>query len=878
MNWIRQLWTRRQLEADLREEIRGHLEERVESLVADGLSPADAWARARREFGNVTLIEERGRDVWRWSLVEDTWADLRYAVRQLRRTPSFTVAAVLTLALGLGVNTAVFSVVNAILFKPLPFPDPERLVSIELIDRRHTGRPSNVSYPIFFDFRRENRVFEHIVSYRDDAMTLTGRGQPTQVTGQIVSWDLFQLLGVQPVLGRAFVAAEEQKGQRSVIVSHDLWTSRFEADPAIVGQKAVLDGEPFTIVGVAPAGFEFPIRRRHVEVWTTLARDAASDTVTPVTEQRGARMLDVTARLRPGVSLDAAHAALDQIAGALARAYPDQNGNVGRTYLRPELERLVGPARAPMLILFGAVGLVLLITCANLANMLLARTTDRERELAIRMASGGSRARVVRQLVGENMLLALIGAVAAVFFAAGIVQLIVPIAKESIPRALGIRIDVPVLVFSLIGAILTSLLFSMPAALRVARGNVGERLHDNARTTTDRNERLRAVLVVAQVAIGLMLSIAASMLVADFARMMNKDLGLRPENVLTFDVGLNASYSADRRVDLIARLLERLRTVPGATATAAAMPLPLTGSEMTISFDIEERPSLPSRRPSSNVAIVTPGYFKTIGTRVIAGRDFTEHDDDNGPGVAIVNQAFAARFFPGERAIGKRFESGATSRRGPVMREIVGIVDNARQSVFGGVPEPVYYLPFRQMPWGPPSLLVRTAVPPLTLESSVRSAVLSLDKDVPINHINTLDGLLFENTAGPRFRVILMTTFAVLALLLTATGLYGVLAYAVLRRTREIGVRVALGASSRAVVNMVVSRALRLVSAGAILGGAGALAASRILRSMLDDAQHADVRMFLLAAFIVAGTAAVAALMPARRAAAIDPIQALRTE
>jgi putative ABC transport system permease protein len=877
MNWIRRLWSRRQLEDDLAEEIRAHLAERVEELVAGGIAPAAAEYQARREFGSVTSIEERGREVWRWAVVEDAWADLRSAARQLRRTPSFTAAAVLTLALGVGANAVVFSVIEAVVLAPLPFPAADRLISVRLIDRRD-GHATNVSYPIFFDLRRAARTVDYLVSYRDDEVTLTGRGQPTKLTAQMVSWGLFPALGVTPSLGRGFRPDEELKGRHVVVLSHQIWTSRFGADPSVLGTAVSLDGEPYTVVGVAPAGFNFPLRGRQVQVWTTLARDAASDTITPITEQRGARLLDVVGRLRPGVSVEAATTDLDRIGAQLARAYPDDNGNVGKARVEPLLVSLVGQARAPMLILFGSVGLVLLIMCANLANMLLARTVDREREFAIRLAIGGSRVRVVRLLLAENLLLALTGALVAAGLAEGAIRLLVPVLAEHVPRATNIAVNGPVLAFSIVVALSAAVAFSLPAALRLAHADVTSAVGAGARGATDAHERLRGALVVAQVALGLVLSTGAAVLAADLARIMSRDLGLRPDHLLTFDIGLPASYDTDAQLAFADRLLDRLRAVPGITAAAASFPLPLTGNQISVSFDIQERPTAPSGRSSSDVAIVTPDYFRTVGTTVIQGRGFTDRDDETSPPVVVVNKAFADRFFPGEPAVGKRIESGATPRKGTSVREIVGIVANVRQSPLGPDPEPIYYFPFKQLPWGVPPLIVRTAVPPLSVESAVREAVRSLDKNVPISEARTMDDLVTGAISLPRVRAALMASFAVLALVLTATGLYGVLAYAVLRRTREIGIRIALGATGGAVVRMVAARPPRLIAVGGVVGGVGAAASEPVLRALLDDAGRSDRSMFLVACAVVGVIAALAALAPAKRAASVDPVEALRAE
>jgi predicted permease len=879
MNWLRQLLSRRALERDLADEIQEHLEEKEEELVAAGLPRAEARDLARRTFGNVTLIEERGREVWRWQSIEDGWADVRYAVRQLRHTPSFALAMIVTLALGIGANTTIFSVINAVLLRPLPFAEPDGLVAVASQDVRGGPHPANLSYPTFFDFRRAH-VFERIAVYRDDEFTLTGRGAPIHLAGQIVSWDLLPLLGVRPIVGRSFVAAEEQRDARVVIVSHSLWTSAFGADPGLVGRAITIDGEPHTVVGVAPEGFNFPLGTRRTQLWTTLARDAASATVTPITEQRGSRMLDAIARLRPAMSITEARTRLDAVALALAHQYPDSNQNLPRTYVIPELERLVGNGRYALVILWAAVVLVLLVACANLANMLLARTTDREREFSVRLAIGGSRARVIRQLVTENLVLALVGSALGIAIAVMAIHVVLPLAAD-LPRASDVAVDHKVLAFTIGLAVLTSVLVSVPPALRLANVDFQGTLRGASRSVTDTHDRVRGALVVSQIAIGLVLLSSAGLLSAGFVYLMRRDLGFQPDHLLSFAVTVpGVTYDTDRQLRFTAQLLDRLRHLPGAVDAAAGMPLPLAGSQMTVSFNIIDRPSAASDRPSADMAIVTPGYFRTIGTPLLEGRDFNGQDDRHHPRVLIVNRAFANRYFPGEPAIGKRLDPGATSDfdKGDETREIVGVVGNARQVPLGRDAEPIYYFPLDQMPWGIPSLIVRSSVPALSLEPAVRRAVQSLDKEVPVHDVETFDLRLASGIAGPRFQALLMGGFAAIALLLTATGLYGVLAYAVLRRTREIGVRMALGASRISILTMIGRRAGALVAGGLVLGLVGALSAHRVLAGLVYAPATRQSLLLVAACVVVTLTAAVAAYVPARRAASIDPTQALRAE
>lgn len=878
MNRLRQLLSRRQLDRDLAEEIREHLEEKTEMLVAEGMSANDAASSARRQFGNVTLLEERGREIWRWTTIENFFDDLRYAFRQLRKSPAFTMAAVLTLALGIGVNTAVFSVVNAVILRPLPYPESDRLVSVQSMDVRAAPHPSVLSYPNFFDFRKYNRVFEHIVSYHDTEFALSGMGMPMHVSGEIVSADLFEMLRIRPILGRGFLPQEEQRGQRVVVLSHALWVGKFGSDPNIIGRSIRLDGQPFTVIGVMPDGFVFPIQNPNVELWTTLARDATVDTATPMTEQRGARFLDVMARLKPGVSIETARAQMDAVAATLAQQYPEDNKNVPSTLIQPELERLTGDTRRPLWILLGAVGLVLLITCANIANLLLARTAERDREFAVRAAIGASRATIVRQLLTESLALGIIGCAAGVLVAYGCLNVLLPFAGDSIPRIGQAAIDGNVLLFSIAAALLTSLLFSIAPALRLRNVELAGPLKEGSRGAVHGVDRLRSTLVVAQITLGVILLSGASLLAASFLYVLHRDPGFQTDGVETFSINVPADlFGETKQLDFVNRLLEALRGLPGVTSVAAGVPLPLTGSQMTVTFGIEGRATPAYKHPISNMAIVTPGYFQTLGIPLLEGRQFTERDDTKANPVLIVNRAFADKYFPGEQAVGKRIQPGASSRDGKApMREIVGVVGNARQIPLGSEAEPIYYFPYKQLVWFVPPAVIRASVPPTA--SSIRAAVASVNKEVAIFDVRPMDVLLREGVARPRFQMLLLGSFAVIALLLTMVGLYGVLAYSVFERTREIGVRLALGATRNTVVQMVIKQAIRLVIVGLALGLAGAVAGGHILRNMLYGVGPRNPLLLAIACAAIVITTGVAALLPARRAASIDPMQALRNE
>ena len=878
MNVLRRLLDRRRLERDLAEEMQQHLDEKVDELVEAGVPRDEAAQRAHREFGNSTLLEERGRDVWRWHLVEDAWADLRYAWRQWRRAPAFAIATLVTLALGIGANTFVFSVVNAVVLRPLPFPAADRLVSVQSIDRRSQS-PAGLSYPNFFDFRRNARTLAHIASFRSTDLTLTGRGLPLHLRGQIVSWEFFQTLDVTLALGRAFIPGDEQPGARVVVLSHETWTRSFGADPEVVGEAIVVDGAPHVVAGVAPVGFSFPVEQRPTEMWTTLARDASSGTRTPVTEQRGARMLDTIARLAPGVSIQQAHAEMDGIAGSLLRQFPDQNANVPHADVRSAVDRILGPMREGVLMLWGTVGLVLLIACANVSNLLVARTADREREFDVRLALGGSRGRVVRQLIVENLLLGACGSVAGVAVAYAGLRLMLPLA-EGLPRIGEVAIDARVLIFAAMVAVATTLLVTLAPAFRLVRAGRTRPMLTTARTVAEGRHRLRGAIVIAQVAVSLVLLSAATLLVSGLLQLLGRDLGFDPHRLIAFNVSLpGAQYDADRRMQFYSQLVEKVGAIGGVRRVAAAMPLPLTGHEIGISFTIEGRPAPSKGRPTSDMAIVSPGYFATIGTPLLKGRDFSERDDHHHPRVLIVNQAFADKFFPGQSALGKRIESGATGPHdeGSPMREIVGIVGNASQAPISLAPDPIYYMPFKQMPWGA-SIIVRADLPPETLVPTLRQVASGMDSQVALHGVRTFDEMFASYVAPPRLLVLLMGSFAVIALLLTATGLYGLLAYGVQRRTREFGVRMALGARRPTIVAVVTGEALVLVATGIGIGGAGVLAADVLLRNRLLQIGPPLPMLLLVACGVIVLTAISSSIIPARRAAGVDPTEALRSE
>jgi putative ABC transport system permease protein len=570
---------------------------------------------------------------------------------------------------------------------------------------------------------------------------------------------------------------------------------------------------------------------------------------------------------------------MDAIAADLAKTYPDDNKNVATTYVVPEMDKLTGQSRAPMMILLGAVGLVLLIACANIANLLLARSIERQREFAVRAAIGASRRTVIRQLLTESLLLASLGCLAGVLLALTSLRLVLPFAENSIPRIAEAGIDPRVLAFSIALAVCTSILFSLAPAMQIAKTDIVSSLKEGPRGITRGHQRIRRVLVTGQIALGLVLMSGAGLLIASFLYLVRRDPGFRPDHVLTFNLSLTDQYNVARQIAFSDRLLERLRALPGVESAAFGYPLPLMGDRMTISFDIKERPAAPPDRPHADIAIVTPGYFHTLRIPILRGRDFIEQDDAKAPPVLVVNKAFADKFFPGEDVIGKRIESGATNGTGhTVASEIVGLVGNAKQAVQRMEADPIYYFPYKQLSWGIGTIVLRTSVPPLAVESAARATVASLEKQAPVYEVLSMEDISATAIAPHRFLTLLFGSFAAIALLLTVVGLYGVMAYSVVKRTREIGVRIALGATRTVVLGMVLREAMILVAAGLVLGLAGAVGGGHLLQKMLYGVSAGDPLLLLIACGTTTLTSLIAAYLPALRAASVDPLHALRVE
>jgi len=816
--------------------------------------------------------------------------DLRHGLRLLRKSPGFTIVSVLTVALGIGANSAMFSVVNAVLLRPLPFRDPQRLVAVGEFDTRrgrtvHQGR---LSYPDLMDIRTRNQSFEAVAGYNgDNPLTLTGAGQALHVKVATVTSNLFPLLGAQPSLGRSFIEHEDDPGHHVAVLSQVLWRRQFHADPGIIGTAVSLNGRVYTIVGVMPGGFQFPVEAEAADLWITFSRDSEVDhpedpTDVSATAQRGNHYLTGIARLTPGVTHERANADLGAIAHRLALEYPNQNSYTGLAASR-ELDDLVGDNRQPLLVLFGAVGLVLLIACANIANLLLARGTNRAHEIAIRGALGASRGRIVRQLLVEALALSLTGAALGTAVATGALSAILKLYPSNLPRAAEIGIDYRVLLFTAALAIITGVVFGIVPAFEVSRPNLTEVMRERTRSTTlgRSPHRLRAGLVIVETALGMILLIGAGLLLRSFERLTRVNLGLKPEHVLTANFDLSETrYNPDQQDRFIQELLRRIRALPGVIHAAGSFPLPLSAGEISVSFNLLDHPVSEANEPDAHVFVVIPGWFETLEIPLLRGRTFDERDQRNAAPVMIINQEFARKFFPHEDPIGRQVKVGATEtgRESYGKRQVVGVVGNTRRSNLAGSPEAALYIPLSQLMWGAPTLVVRTPGEPHVIAPQIRKVLASMDPDAPLYDVRTLEDYLVLDLGRARFQAVLLGLFAGLALLLTAVGLYGVMTYTVAQRTQEIGIRIALGARREDVLRMILAKSFSITGVGLLIGFAGAFALTRLLSSLLFEVKSADPMTFAVVALLLAGTSTLASYLPARRAAGVEPMMALREE
>jgi putative ABC transport system permease protein len=808
---------------------------------------------------------------WLKSLFEPSIQDVRFGLRVLFKHPGFTAVAVLTLALGIGANSAIFSVVNAVLLRPLPYKQPAQLV--RLYESLPGGGEGSVSVPNLNDWREQNDVFTAIAAYEYSDFSLQNQDQPERVIGARVSPNLFEVLGVAPQQGRALAEGEDRAGNhRVVVLGHALWQRNFAGDPQAVGRQITLGGESYTVVGVMPESFEFP-QFRTAQLWTPLVfseRMAAS---------RGSHAYNALGRLKDGVSLERAREQMTTIARRLEQQYPD--AQTGRGVRLIELqEEVVQGVRPALLMLLAAVGFVLLIACTNVANLLLARAATRRREIAIRTALGAGRLRLIRQFLTESVLLSLAGGALGLVLAQWGVDALASLAAESLPRVSGVGLDERVLGFTLLLSLVTGIGFGLAPALQISKADVQDALKEGGNAVNSpRGKRLRAVLAVAEVASALVLLIGAGLLVKSFIQLQNVQTGLRPENVLTMRLTLPATkYDTNQKAtDFHRQLLARVAALPGVEAVGEVNMLPVQSFGTNGTIQVEgQPPDPPERAPLVEFRAASPGYFGALGIPVVAGRNFEARDDENAPPVAVVNQTFAKRFFPNEEAVGKRIRMGET------WMSIVGVVGDVKQGGLTRAVSPEMFAPYTRPLWPGMtqnmSLVVRAQGDPAALAPAIKREVLSVDPNQPVYSVYTMEQVLERSVSGRRLNMLLLTIFAVLAVTLAMIGIYSVMSYLVTQHTREIGIRMALGAQPRDVLRLILGQGLWLALLGVVLGAVGALALTRLMSNLLFGVTATDPLTFVVGAALLLLTALLACYIPARRAMKVDPLIALRYE
>ena len=810
--------------------------------------------------------------------------DWRVGLRMLLKKPGFTALAIVTLALGIGANTAIFSVVNAVLLRPLQFPEPERLVTLWERNPKQGYEENVASPPNFVEWRQQSRAFERISAFTFDAkFNLSGDERPEPVQGTRVSADLFATLGVDPVRGRLFLPQEEEPGRDQVaILGYGLWSRRFGGDPRIVGRPITVDGRSLTVVGVMPRGFDFPggtgivldsFSNPPAELWIPLALDPKD------LAQRSNHWLQAIGRLRPGVTIEQAGAEMDAIERGIEEHNPKDYVGSG-VKLVPLYDQVVGGVRPALLILLGAVGFVLLMACGNVANLLLVRATARQREMSIRAALGATRAALVRQLLIESLLLAACGGAAGALLALWGLDALAAMIPQSIPRSGDIGVDGRVLGFTLIISILAALLFGLAPALHASRGNLTDALQEGSRGSAGglHRNRLRNGLVVSEIALALVLLIGAVLTIQSFVRLRRVSPGFNPRNVLTMELSLprlRYPRGAERGA-FVQRLVEEVTNLPGVESAGVVTHLPLAGGSMNYALTVEGYASPdPAKALSAEYRAVSPGYFAAMGIRLIRGRPFTDRDTAAAPHVLIVNEAVERRYFGDQDALGRKLTLGFDGWTG----EIVGVIRDVRHTALdAGVLDEVYG-PYAQTPFWPfMSLALRTRGDPLALAAAVRQRVLTIDRDQAVARVRTMERVLAESVAQPDFRMRLLSLFGLMALVLATVGVYGVMSYTVTERMREIGVRMALGAQRRDVLRLVLEKGMRLTLAGVAVGLAGAFVLARVLQGLLFGTSATDVRTFTCVALALAAVGLLACWLPARRATRVDPAVALRYE
>jgi putative ABC transport system permease protein len=858
--------------SDFKAEIEAHIQMETERQCERGLSEEEARAAARRAFGNVTRVQEQFYESGRWFRWDDLWQDIRFGLRMLAKNPGFTSIAVLALALGIGANTAMFSLIEAVLLRPLPYNAADQLVRVASTwERGGFTTPYSSSPPDFFDWRDQNRSFSSMFAYQTNGRALTGRGEAKRVRAAVTTAGIFPTLQAHPIIGREFTPEENRTGADHVVVlSYEFWQAEFGGLPDAMGGTVDLDSEPYKIIGVMPRDFRFPLQGS--DVYQPIGFDDK------VMTQRGAHYLRVLGRLKPGVSVAQANGDLTAIMAELRRLYPDKDGKWGVGAERWS-RALVGDIRPALLMLLGAVGLVALIACANVSNLLLARATVRQRELAMRRALGAGRLRIVRQILTEGLLLALLAGAASLWLAHWLLLAIVHFGPRDIPRLTSVGLNTAVLAFTLSISVMSALLFALIPAWRSSGTNISELLKMSASSSRE-SGRARSALVVGEVALSMMLLAGAGLLIRSFIGLRSLSPGFDSKGVLTLDVSVpDVHYKNALALESYwGQVLAKLRSLPGVTSVDAATPLPFSGDEFSSSFSVQGRYVPEKDQPSAELRWATPNYFPALGIPLRRGRGFTDADRLGSLRVVLISETAARMFFPAGDAIGQKLEFGAQGGYERSEGEIVGIVGDVRHFGLDAPFAPTFYLPLSQAGMDGATVVIRTQGTPGALGQSVRKQIQEIDRDALVGEPILFETLLARSLGQRRFYMLLLGAFASLALVLAGVGLYGVISYTVAQRTQEIGIRVAMGADPWQVLSMVMRNGLRLALVGLAAGQVMALMLNRTLKGLLVGVSTTDLITMLGTVAVLLVVAIVACYVPAWRATRMDPLAALRFE
>src|SRR5436190_11158661 len=876
-------------EAEIVEELSQHLDDQYEQELSHGATEdaareavltqfnasdplAQSLKRVERRVPQnpIQMGTERNRNMF-----ADLSQDVRYGARMLLKNPGFTLIAVLALALGIGANSAIFSVVNTLLLRPLPYKNPSQLVVI-WENATHLGFPKNTpSAANFLDWQKQNTLFDGMAAFAERSFNLTGVGEPERLEGRRVSANLFDLLGVRPILGRNFVPDEDKPGTKVAVLSERLWRRRFGSDPGVIGRALALNGESYTVVGVLPNSVRLPsFGNWRDQIWVPLAfsaEDAAS---------RGNHYLEVIGRMKPGVTLEQTRAEMATIMARLAQQYPEDNTRIG-TVVNPLHEEIVGDMKPALLVLLGAVAFVLLIACANVANLLLARAAARHKEIALRLALGADRARLTKQLLVESVMLSLLGGTVGLAFAYAGLQVLMRFIPPDVAHAEGIAIDARVLGFTLLIALVTGLIFGLAPASQASNFNLNDTLKESGRDSGAgvRGKRLRSSLVIAEIAVSVILLVGAGLLINSFMHLRNLDPGFRADHLLALNVDLSEVKYPDtaRRTAFFDEVVRRVQPLPGVQSVAVAGNLPFTYNGDSMGIAVEGIPDPPPDQwPDVIWRTVGPGYFNTMRIPLVRGREFKDGDTLDTTLAVVVSEKTAKHYWPNQDPIGKRLKPGATTGESP-WRTVIGVVKDVRQNDFIAEPKMQMYFSYKQVKsLVANALVVRTSVDPLSLAMPVRNTIWSVDKDQPVANIDSMENIVASAVARQRFSMLLLAIFAAVALVLAAVGIYGVMSYTVAQQTREIGIRIALGAKRRDVLKMTVKQGLKLVGLGLVIGLPSAFVLTRVMAMLLFGISATDPLTFITISFVLLVVAMLASYMPSVRAMRVDPEVALR--